>query len=105
MRASTQPGWMIVRSIWWRHRLGFWGLLALAMVGAGVFQIAAPRIAHREGWEGLGYLPMGLSLFVTFAFCGFTEPDRRARLEGYPSRLFSLPVKTRTLVGLSLIHI
>ena len=99
MSASAQPGWTIIRSIWWRHRRGFGGLLALALVGAGVFQIAAPHFSHGEGWDAVGYLSMGLSLFLTFAFCGFTESDRRARFEGYPSRLFTLPVKTRTLVG------
>src|SRR5258708_4506674 len=46
----------------------------------------------------LAYLPMGLSLFVTFVLCNFTESDRKGRFDGFPSRLFTLPVATRTLV-------
>ena len=42
---------------------------------------------------------MGLSLFLLFVFCNFTESNRRGRRAGFPSRLFTLPVPTRTLIA------
>jgi hypothetical protein len=58
-----------------------------------------------EGDAGdmLGYLPMGLSLFLTFVLCNFTESEQRGRLDGFPARLFVLPVSTATLVASPLI--
>jgi hypothetical protein len=84
--------------MWWNRRGGFRTLAALAL-GCGVFfQLAASHISSHDALDALGYFPMGLSLFLTFAFCSFTEPDRRGRFEGFPSRFFTLPVATRTLV-------
>src|SRR5688572_6156950 len=88
----------IAHSMWLSKRMGFVALLLVALVWSVLLRFTAPRLgADAQG--ALSYLPMALSLFLGFIFCTFTETDRRGRLEGFPARLFTLPVRTRVLIG------
>jgi hypothetical protein len=93
-----RPAWMIARSMWSIRRTGFLALLSAPLAFGWVFHLLPPNAV--DGGESglLGFLPMGLSLFLTFVFCGFTESNSRGQSEGFPSRLFTLPVATRILI-------
>src|SRR5258706_9060730 len=85
--------------MWLAHRRGFLAVLSATLFCGLAFPIVRPHLHDADALSALGYVPMGLLLFLTFVFCGFTDSDRRARLTGFPSRLFSLPVSTRTLIS------
>lgn len=92
----------IAHSMWLAKRMGFVALLLVALVWSVLLRFTAPRLgADAQG--ALSYLPMALSLFLGFILCTFTETDRRGRLEGFPARLFTLPVRTPLLVGAPLL--
>jgi hypothetical protein len=84
--------------MWTARRHFFLALLGAPLVCGWLFHFLPPAFLQGDGSNFLGYMPMGLSLFLTFVACNFTENDRRGRLDGFPSRLFTLPVPTRALV-------
>jgi len=96
---AIRPAWTIGRSIWLARRAGFLALLSAPLICGWLFHLSSRAFLEGDGPDLLGYLPMGLSLFLTFVFCNFTESDRRGRFDGFPSRLFTLPVSTRTLIA------
>jgi len=98
MRTRIHSGWTIFRLIWWNHRLGFGSLLALALICGFVLFPVTSSLSGQPASDATIYLPMGLSLFLVFLFCGFTESDRKGNFEGYPSRLFAVPVATGILI-------
>jgi hypothetical protein len=98
MRTRINAGWTIFRLIWWNHRLGFGLLLALALICGFVLFPLISSFSGGPASDATIYLPMGLSLFLVFLFCGFTETDRKGNFEGYPSRLFTLPFSTGILI-------
>jgi hypothetical protein len=98
-RQAIRSAWTIARSIWLARRFGFVALLSAALVCGWLYHLLSPALLKGEGADLLGYLPMGLSIFLTFVLCNFTENDRRGRLDGFPSRLFTVPVTTPTLVA------
>ena len=95
----SQPTWTIAHAMWLAHRRGYQALLGATLFGAAVLYLVGPTLRDPEALNALGYLPMGLLIFITFVFCGFTETDPRGRFTGFPARLFTLPVSTRTLIG------
>jgi hypothetical protein len=90
--------WTIARSMWLAQRPRFLALLCAAVVCGWFFHLVPLASQKSDGMDLLAYLPMGLSIFLTFVFCNFTESDRRGRFDGFPSRLFALPISTRTLL-------
>ena len=96
--STIRPAWTITRAMWSAQRMAFLGLLMAAFVCGLLFHWVRLVIQDPDGLDAVGYLPMGLSLFLTFVFCNFTESDRRDRCEGFPMRLFTLPVPTWLLV-------
>lgn len=101
--AAIRPGWTIARSMWLARRPDFLVLGSAPFVCGWLFHLAPTSFTADGAASTVGFLLMGLSLFLTFVFCNFTEQDRRGRLDGFPSRLFTLPVATRTLVAAPLL--
>jgi hypothetical protein len=89
---------MILLLSWWNHRLGFTLLWALALTCSFLLSPVTSSLSDRYTADAISYVPMGLSLFLAFVFCSFTESDRKGRFEGYPARLFTLPVSTGILI-------
>lgn len=88
----------IAESMLLAKRHGLAALLVFSVIWSVLLRATQSHVgADAQG--ALSYLPMALSLFLTFVFCTFTESDRRGRFESFPSRLFTLPVQTRTLVA------
>jgi pimeloyl-ACP methyl ester carboxylesterase len=81
------------------RRRGFLALALAIPACALLYQGLAGPFRALEGLRHLGYLPMGFSLLLTFAFFNFTEHNSRQRYSGFPHRLFTLPVPTRLLVA------
>jgi hypothetical protein len=48
--------------------------------------------------EGIGILGLALTWLVLFAVFGHTDDDPRKGFSGFPTRMFLLPVRTRTLI-------
>lgn len=92
-----KPAWSIACAMWMGHRRGFAAVLSATILCGLVFRIVGQNVRDAETRDSLGFIPMGLLLFMTFILCGFTETDRRARFTGFPSRMFTLPVPTLTL--------
>src|SRR6185436_19535597 len=100
---AFRSGWTIARSMWLARQPAFVGLVAAPLLCGWLFHLAPASFLSRESAGTLGKLLMGLSLFLTFICCNFTENDRRERLDGFPARLFTLPVATVTLVAAPLL--
>lgn len=96
---SIRLGWTIAQAIWLANRRSFVALVAAAGICGVLFRTPGLVSWSSDALNALGYIPMGLSLFLTFVFCGFNESDRKERDSGFPSRLFTLPVATRTLIA------
>ena len=80
---AIRPAWTIGRSIWLARRAGFLALLSAPLICGWLFHLSSRDFLEGDGPDLLGYLPMGLSLFLTFVFCNFTESDRRGRFDGF----------------------
>ena len=93
--SAIRSAWTIIWAIWRRHQRSIIGLLAITFLFGWIFR-ATPG---SEVIQTIGNLGMGLSLFLTFVICGFTEGDRKARSWGFSARLFTLPVSTPTLIA------
>jgi len=92
---ALRSGWTIARSMWQVRQPAFLALVLAPLLYGWFLHMTPASVLSRETSTTLGSLLMGLSLFLTFVCCNFTENDRRERLDGFPARLFTLPVATR----------
>src|SRR5579871_6324540 len=92
----STPALALAWELWWRHRLGLVGVVALVAGFAGY--CAAETVTGRFASVSSIWFVMGLSYVIGVFAYGF-----EARLEvaesGFPARLFVLPVRTWVLVG------
>jgi hypothetical protein len=95
---AIRPAWAITRSAWLAHRKNFLVLLSAPLVCGWLLHASSSTFLKSESAAALAILLVGFSLFLTFVFCNFTESDKRGRSDGFPVRMFTLPVSTRTLV-------
>ena len=91
--------WEICRA----QRHGF-----LALLGAMLLCAAAGRTpfatSSQEVFSNICVTLLGVSLAAVFILFKFTESDRRERFNGFPRRLFTLPVRTSWLVTLPMLY-
>jgi hypothetical protein len=100
---ALRSGWTIARSMWQVRQPAFLALVLAPLLYGWFLHMTPASVLSRETSTTLGSLLMGLSLFLTFVCCNFTENDRRERLDGFPARLFTLPVATGILVAAPLL--
>lgn len=90
--------------MWARNRVGVMTIGATLFTGA----ILLPVLGASRGWSGVvnptGHSLTAVALLMTLACCHFTEGSRKGGFGGFPRRLFHLPVDTRSLVALPMIH-
>jgi hypothetical protein len=96
--SAIRCGVTIMSAIWHRHQRSLVGIFTVAMLFGAVFRVLVVS-PENEIVRTIRNLGMGLSIFLTFVICGFTEADRKVRSWGFPARLFTLPVSTWALVG------
>jgi hypothetical protein len=79
----------------YRPQRGAFALLFIVLLLCAGFRWLAPSAGTKDGWfPDCCVLLLGLSLAASFVLFKFTESDRRERFTGFPSRLFTLPVRT-----------
>jgi hypothetical protein len=94
------PGHALLWEIWRKNRVG--NLIVLAAIP--VFGMLCGLEAHLRGgrirpeFAPFGLVPMIASILWVFSIFAFTESDSRRGFTGIPGRLFTLPVRTRTIV-------
>ncbi len=93
------PAWGMCWQIWRRHR---WGLLAdvlwLAFLAAAV-QLLPQAWREPRTVRALGLLSGGVFLHLMAVMTYGLEIELTASPSGFPARMFTLPVSTRTLVA------
>src|SRR5688572_12222957 len=99
MRTRIKVGWGILRLVWWNQRLGFILLLGVALLFGVLLSPVTSDFSNLQTSDAANYVTLGASLLLVFVFCSFTDSDRKRRFEGYPSRLFTLPVSTGILIA------
>jgi hypothetical protein len=92
--------WEICRA----QRGAFLALAGALLVCAGWQWFRFATRAAGQFFENLCIPIMGLSLAASFVLFRFTESDRRGRFNGFPSRLFTMPVRTVWLVTLPMLY-
>ena len=97
-KAAIFPMWNLARSIFMAQRHGFFALGVAVLACGWGFHSIPPSWQRGEIGDLLAFMPMGLSLFLTFIFCNITGGDPRNRFDGFPRRLFTLPLSTPKLV-------
>jgi hypothetical protein len=92
------PALTLAWEIGHRHRWGF-GLMAVTLLACALsVPLLAEALRTSELLGTLCFVPLGLSVLGVFAAFSYTETGRGATA-GFPSRLFTLPVRTRLLVS------
>lgn len=95
---SCTPAAALAWEIYRPQRAAFVTLAGVMVVCAG-YRWLVPGIAAMNGWfPDCCILLLGLSLAAAFVLFKFTESERRERFTGFPSRLFTLPVRTVSLL-------
>lgn len=78
----------------------------VALVAAGALLI--PLLHGSERWAGLAnsiaYTLTTLALLVTLGCFHFTEGSRKGGFGSFPTRMFTLPMRTSSLIGLPMIY-
>ncbi len=92
-------GWEICRA----QRVAV-GTLAAALLLCTAWHWAVFGGRPNEVFLNVCILLMGLSFAASFLVFKFTESDRRQRFNGFPSRLFTLPVSTTWLVTVPMLY-
>ena len=101
MRCS--PAVALAWEIYRPQQAAFLSLIALMVLCAGYRWLA--QGAGRDGWfPECCVVLLGLSLAACFVLFKFTESDRRERFTGFPSRLFTLPIRTIWLLTLPMLY-
>ncbi|HWV99120.1 MAG TPA: hypothetical protein VNZ64_05440 [Candidatus Acidoferrum sp.] len=91
--------WEICRA----QRTGFFATFgAMLLCAAGRWTLFAT--GSHEVFLNICILLMSLSLAAVFILFKFTESDRRERFNGFPRRLFTLPVRTMWLATLPMLY-
>src|SRR4051812_30770550 len=84
--------------LWRRHRWGFSFVLLWVLLLAAVHLAVPPGTLQFAG-AGLAVLTYWLILFYAIAVFSFApDADVASQKSGFPRRMFTLPVPTRTLV-------
>lgn len=91
---ATALAWEICRE----NRLALLAVLAAIPICATVCLLLSGTQNAGRIFADICTLLMSLSLAVVFSLFKFTESDRKQRFTGFPSRLFTLPVRTWQLV-------
>ncbi len=100
--AIRSPAGALVWEIWTAHRFGFLAIFAAIPLCAVVAHwVAAPP--QNLPWAQFARLPFIGSALALFLFFSFTEPSSSEKLAVFPVRLFSLPVRTLTLVSVPML--
>ena len=93
-QVRRRPAIALAWEIYQPQRAAFGTLFGLLFFCAG-YRWLVPGADAMDGWfPNCCVLLLGLSLAASFILFKFTESDRRARFTGFPSRLFTLPVRT-----------
>lgn len=94
------PGRALLWEIWRKNRLGNLIVLAAIPIFAGLCGLEAHLRGGRirPEFAPFGLVPMIASILWVFSIFAFTESDSRRGFTGIPGRLFTLPVRTRTIV-------
>src|SRR5947209_15866698 len=97
------PALTIGWALWRRHRRGLSALLAW-LAGVSVLYRALP--AGDLAWlAGAACVPFAAAIpYLLAAFSFGFEADVAARASGYPRRMFTLPVRTATLVAWPMLY-
>lgn len=91
---SRSPATALAWEIYRPQRGAFLALAAVMLLCAG-YRWFVPGMGAMVGWfPDCCFLLLGLSLAAAFVLFKFTESERRERFTGFPSRLFTLPVRT-----------
>jgi hypothetical protein len=85
------------------QRAGFLAVFGAVLVCAAVKWMLFPT-GSNEAFLNVCIPLLGLSLAAVFVLFKFTESDRRERFNGFPRRLFTLPVRTVWLVTLPMLY-
>lgn len=94
MTRLRSPAVAVAWEIYRPQRGAFVSLFGVLLICAA-FRWLAPGSGTKDGWfPNCCVLLLGLSLAASFVLFKFTESDRRERFTGFPSRLFTLPVRT-----------
>src|SRR2546421_13097225 len=98
------PALAIAWEIGRKNRWGFWLILAAVPAGALLYPLGADLFRASELLRDLSTLPMIGSLIGVFGVFNYTETNSTTGLPGYPSRLFTRPVRTWLLVSCPMLY-
>src|SRR5215475_5758667 len=89
----------LVWDIWQRGRKIALVILALGVVCAAINHVVPDKRYLLRNFEAVYWVLMVLSVFLTFSVFHYAEHNRAKNWNGFPYRLFCLPVATSLLVA------
>src|SRR5687767_12996251 len=103
MTQARKTATAILWEVYAEHRLGFVVLLAGLAGGSLVSFARSSAPGPHELMADLLTLPGFLLILLGFALFNFTHFDAKTQQAGFPTRLFTLPAPTRTLVTVRMV--